>query len=144
MECVLPNNLRAGKSGLSCMKSRFFSYHPGLFFYEYNKRMAEKVSSLADIRTRIELIQSKLDEFGVQSIAIFGSFSRNEMTDKSDVDILVEFRRSIGLFEFARLKIYLSEIMGREVDLVTVDALHKRMKSTILNEAVYVATGLAK
>ncbi len=106
--------------------------------------MIEKVKSLDDVRQRILSIQLRLDEFGVKSIAIFGSFSRNEMTDKSDVDVLVEFNRAIGLFEFARLKIFLTELLGREVDLVTVDAIHKRMKSTILKEAVYVPTGLAR
>ena len=105
--------------------------------------MVKKVESLEEITDRIELIRSRLNEFGVKSVAIFGSFSKNKMTSKSDVDVLVEFSRPIGLFEFARLKIFLSEILGRDVDLVTEDALHKRMKSSILNEAKYVTTRLA-
>jgi len=105
--------------------------------------MTKKVESLEEVTTRIIFIHSGLYDFGVQSVAVFGSFCRNEMTEKSDVDILVDFFRPIGLFEFARLKIFLTEIMGREVDLITADALHKRMKFSILNEAVYVATRLA-
>lgn len=66
------------------------------------------------------------------------------MTESSDVDILVEFNRPVGLFEFARLKIYLSTLFGRDVDLVTVDALHQRMRNTILNEMIYVSPGLAR
>jgi len=100
--------------------------------------MPENASTLHEVKTIILQHQIEINTFGVESLAVFGSFTRNEMTVKSDIDILVEFNRSIGLFEFARLKIYLSEILGREVDLVTVDALHKRMKETILNEAVYV------
>ena len=60
------------------------------------------------------------------------------------MDILVEFNRPVGLFEFARLKIYLSTLFGRDVDLVTVDALHQRMRNTILNEMIYVSPGLAR
>lgn len=106
--------------------------------------MQEKSSSLNEIRIRILDHQPDIGKYGVKWLAVFGSFARNEMTDKSDIDILVEFDRSIGLFEFARLKIYLTELLGREVDLVTVDALHKRMKNTILNEAVYVTPGMAR
>jgi uncharacterized protein len=105
--------------------------------------MAKKVESLEEITERIESIHPRLNEFGVKSIAIFGSFSKNKMTSNSDVDVLVKFSRPIGLFEFARLKIFLSEIFGRDVDLVTEDALHKRLKSSILKEAKYVATRLA-
>lgn len=100
--------------------------------------MVQKVASLKEIRNRILTIHTELEEFGVHSLAVFGSFSRGEMTDTSDVDILVEFNRSIGLFEFARLKIFLTGILGREVDLVTVDALHTPMKPSILKEAVNV------
>ncbi len=105
--------------------------------------MFEKAESLHDIKEQLLKHESEIFAFGVKSLAVFGSFARNEMTDLSDIDILVEFNRPIGLFEFVRLKIYLSKILGREVDLVTSDALHKRMKETILHEAVNVTPGLA-
>lgn len=81
---------------------------------------------------------SALNEFGVSSIALFGSFAREDAKDSSDIDILVEFNRPVGLFEFARLKLYLEKILGREVDLVTPDALRKEMRDDILREAVHV------
>lgn len=50
----------------------------------------------------------------------FGSYSRNEQTPWSDVDILVQYDRNqrIGLLKIAGIQIELSELLGREVDLV--------------------------
>ncbi len=88
----------------------------------------------------VELKKQKktFDEFGVRSVAVFGSFARGEAKRTSDIDILVEFDRPVGLFEFARLKLYLEEKLGRKVDLVTPEALRKEMRDAILREAVYV------
>ena len=82
-----------------------------------------------------------LEEFSVRSISVFGSVVRDEAQPGSDVDILVEFEPNarIGFFTFARLQRRLSDILGRPVDLVTPDALHKAMKSRILQEAVHAA-----
>ena len=55
------------------------------------------------------------------------------------VKSLVEFDRPVGLFEFIHLKLYLEELTGRRVDLVTPDALRPGMRAAILNEAVHVA-----
>jgi uncharacterized protein len=56
----------------------------------------------------------------------------------SDVDILVEFNRLVGLFEFVRLKMLLEELLNRKVDLVTPDALHPALRDRILSEAILV------
>jgi predicted nucleotidyltransferase len=92
----------------------------------------------------IETIQANrvlLEEFSVKSIFVFGSVVRDEARPDSDVDILVEFepKAKIGFFTFARLQRRLSDILGRPVDLVTQDALHKAMRSRILEEAVHAA-----
>jgi uncharacterized protein len=75
---------------------------------------------------------------GVKSLAIFGSVARGDETENSDIDILVEFDKTIGLFEFIRLKHYLEEMTGYRVDLVTPDALHPALRDSILGEAIYV------
>jgi len=54
--------------------------------------------------------QNALESFGVKSLVLFGSVSRDEARTGSDVDLLVEFDRSVGLFTFVRLKRYLEEI----------------------------------
>jgi len=82
-----------------------------------------------------------LKAYGIKGIRLFGSLARGEARAESDVDLLVEFDQSahIGMFEFARLRRELSELLGCEVDLATPDALHKDMKEDILKEAIRAA-----
>jgi len=63
--------------------------------------------------------QADLRQRGAKSLAVFGSLARGEATPASDIDLLVEFDRPVGLFEFIRLKLYLEDLTGRGVDLVT-------------------------
>ena len=83
--------------------------------------------------------RAELDQLGVGSLAVFGSVARDDAGADSDVDILVEFRQPVGLFEFVRLQLRLQTILGRRVDLVTPDALRPTMRDQILREAVYAA-----
>ena len=82
-----------------------------------------------------------LNQYGVKSIRLFGSYARGEATPGSDVDLLVEFEPTarVGLFEFVRLRNALSDILECNVDLATPDALHKAMKKEILKEAILAA-----
>jgi len=90
---------------------------------------------------RIQAGRSKLVAFPIKHLAVFGSVARNEAREGSDVDILVEFEPEapVGLFEFARLRRTLGELLGCEVDLATPDALREEMRAQILQEAVYAA-----
>lgn len=76
------------------------------------------------------------EKFQVKKIGVFGSFARNEQSDNSDVDILVEFYEPIG-WDFFDLQEYLKHILQREVDLVTEKALKSQIKAEILNEVKY-------
>jgi uncharacterized protein len=79
------------------------------------------------------------EAFHVKSLAVFGSVARDEATEQSDVDVLVEFEPEarVGLFEFIDLQHYLSDLLKRRVDLATPEALRKEMKPQILREAIY-------
>lgn len=79
--------------------------------------------------------REQLSELGGHHIAIFGSLARDEATESSDVDILVDFDSKKGLFGFADLKFYLEEILDCHVDLVTKRALHPALKMRILRES---------
>ncbi len=78
------------------------------------------------------------ERFKVKEIGIFGSFVRGEEKDTSDLDILVELERPVGLIKFVGLQNYLSDELGEKVDLVTKSALKPRIKKNILSEVVYV------
>jgi len=81
--------------------------------------------------------RQELQQFGVKSIAVFGSVVRGEARRESDIDILVEFDRQIGLFAFLRLQHRLEELLGRRVDLVTPASLKRQLRDRVLKEAVY-------
>jgi len=76
--------------------------------------------------------------FKLKEIGIFGSFVRDEQKKRSDIDILVEFEKPIGLFEFMDLEEYLMKILGAKVDLVSKKALKPRIGKRILQEVVYI------
>ena len=78
------------------------------------------------------------ERYGVETLGIFGSYVRGEEQEGSDLDVLVEFNRSIGLFDFVALNEYLSDILGTKVDLVMRQALKRRIGKRILEEVVQV------
>ncbi|GEL77054.1 nucleotidyltransferase family protein [Tenuibacillus multivorans] len=76
------------------------------------------------------------EEYHVSKIGYFGSYARNEQTDDSDIDILVEFSKPVGL-EFIELKHYLEGALNKKVDLVTARALKPQIRDQILQEVIY-------
>jgi len=59
------------------------------------------------------------EKYKVKKIGVFGSYVRGDIKETSDIDILVEFEKPIG-WEFFDIKEFLDEILGKDVDLVTV------------------------
>jgi hypothetical protein len=94
--------------------------------------------SKQDILAILRDNQGSLESLKIKSLSVFGSAARDEADPESDIDILVEFSESIGLFHFIRTKRQLEELLGREVDLVTPDALLPELKDNILRDAVRV------
>ncbi|BAS54123.1 MULTISPECIES: nucleotidyltransferase family protein [Leptolyngbya] len=80
--------------------------------------------------------QTTLKSFGVKSLMLFGSVARDEGRTDSDVDLLVEFDRPVGLFTFVRLKRYLEEILECPVDLGTPDSLKPYLREPVFREAI--------
>ena len=94
-----------------------------------------------EVIKKLALFKDELKQFSVKDLYLFGSYAREEADEQSDLDILVEFEpgAQVGLFEFARLRRRLCELLGREVDLVTRDAIRPEMKDQILREAVHAS-----
>ena len=78
-------------------------------------------------------------EFRVKSLALFGSVARDEACAESDVDLLVEFDRPVGLFGLIRLQEYLEGRLGCKVDLGTPGGLKARIRDRVLAESIHVA-----
>ncbi|MEN4018268.1 MAG: nucleotidyltransferase family protein [Methanobacterium sp.] len=84
------------------------------------------MKTLEEIKNILREQKNELKErYGVKKIGIFGSFARGEQKEISDVDILVEFERPIGL-RFFELADYIEEILGINVDLLTPNSLKQK------------------
>jgi len=96
------------------------------------------------MKTNIE-IENKLKElkpvlfqkYYVDRIGYFGSYSRNEQTKDSDIDILVSFKKPLG-WEFFDLQEFLENELELKVDLISEKALKQQLKQVILNNAKYI------
>jgi len=78
------------------------------------------------------IIVNYLKEYKPEFIGIFGSFSRGEETDKSDIDILIRFGEACSLLQLVKMESELSEKLGKKVDLVTEGSLkNERIRKSI-------------
>lgn len=78
------------------------------------------------------------EKFGVIEIGLFGSYTKGNQRKNSDIDILVEFEKTIDLFTYVHLRNHLSDLLGVNVDLVTKKALKPKIGERILSETVYI------
>ncbi len=68
------------------------------------------------------------EKYGVERIAVYGSFAKRKQTKKSDVDILVQLTKPLGL-EFVALAYDLEKALGRKVDLATFETLERSLNN---------------
>jgi predicted nucleotidyltransferase len=88
---------------------------------------------------RIQEQREQLDVFGVRSLALFGSVARGEEHSDSDVDLLVTFEGPATFDQYIDLKLFLEELIGRRVDLVTEGGLREALRPAIERELRRVA-----
>lgn len=89
-----------------------------------------------DVLAIITAHQEQLHQMGVQSLSLFGSVARDEATEDSDVDFLVEFNCEVGLFEFIKVRLFLEDILNCSVDIGTVDALREHMRTPVTKDVI--------
>ncbi|MFH1095881.1 MAG: nucleotidyltransferase family protein [Candidatus Desantisbacteria bacterium] len=95
--------------------------------------------SLEEIKEILKVNKSTLSkQFKIKELGIFGSYVRGEDKKDSDIDILVEFKKTVGLLEFIAIENHLSDTLGIKVDLVMKSALKPRIGRHILEEVVYL------
>ncbi len=99
---------------------------------------------------RIDIPEEKIEEFcrqnGIKRLSLFGSVLRDDVPPESDIDVLVEFKagRTPGLAFFGSIPDDLSEILGRRVDLNTVQCLSPYFRQKVLEEAVEMTHGCTR
>jgi predicted nucleotidyltransferase len=98
-----------------------------------------KVTSLEEIKEVIRQRRAELkSQFHVEKIGVFGSYARGDQKKRSDIDFLVTFDETIGLFTLSGLYIYLQEQLGRKVDVVPFNSLRPELRKYVLKDLIYL------
>jgi uncharacterized protein len=99
------------------------------------------MKTLEEIKVQLEELKPLLlEKYQIETIGVFGSYSRGEQKTKSDIDILVTFiePNDIDLIDFIEIKQFLTRKLGTKVDLVKKSALKPIIKDQILEETIYI------
>lgn len=87
----------------------------------------------------LQEVRDKLQKLGVKKLGVFGSFQRSAQSSDSDIDILVTFKEGEKTFDnYITLHDLLSDVTGREVELVSADGLSTHIGPHILKSVEYV------
>ena len=93
----------------------------------------------ADIVTELRSRAADIRALGATSLYLFGSAARGEATEKSDVDLFVDYDpEKFGFVELIRLRERISQALGRPADLTTREGLHPLLRPAIEAEAIKV------
>ena len=97
------------------------------------------VATLDTVLDTLRAHEAELRRLGVSHAAVFGSVARGEAGADSDVDVLVELDqdRPLGIFEYARLKLYINELLDGTSDVVNRRTLKPLLRDSILRDAVH-------
>lgn len=90
----------------------------------------------------LAVLQKHLEEiraFGVSSLRLFGSVARGDDVGGSDVDLLVDFATTPTFSRYMKLRIFLEDLLGTQVDLVTENGLKESVRGYVEQEAIRVA-----
>lgn len=96
------------------------------------------MTTLADIKHKLTVLKPILQEkYPLETMAIFGSYARNEQTEESDVDVLVEFNGSIGL-KFVTMANEIENFLKIKTDVVSRNGIKPQYYSFDIDDLIYV------
>jgi predicted nucleotidyltransferase len=96
------------------------------------------MSSKNKIVTTLKNARASLFEsYPIKTLAVFGSVAREDDIDGSDIDILVEFKKPVGM-EFIHLSYELERLLQKKVDLVSRNGIKDKYYNEIETELIYV------
>jgi predicted nucleotidyltransferase len=92
------------------------------------------------ILSSLKAQKGEFQKYGVNLIGLFGSYSRNEQTVQSDVDILIDFEPEMETYDNFMAVYDLLEIIikGEKIEVVTKNGLSPHIGPSIIKEVVYV------
>lgn len=97
-----------------------------------NKQQIQKVVT--------QTIQKDPDRDYIQSISLFGSFLHGDATKKSDIDLLIDLKKSTGFFTLIAIQNRLEDNLGRPVQLMTEKSISRYFRPLVIKEAERIYT----
>ena len=96
-----------------------------------------KIYTIDEIKNILQNNKKFFEEkYFVDNFLLFGSYAKNLQTVDSDIDLLVNFKKPINIFDFIDLQDYISNLFNKKIDLGTPNSLKNFIKDKILQEAV--------
>ena len=95
--------------------------------------MIDKIYTLEEIKAIVAPIAEK---YNVAQIYLFGSYARGEATEKSDIDLVMNFSDSISLFTYAEIINSLENLFSKKVDIVSHNSVSSRLLYQIIDEEI--------
>jgi predicted nucleotidyltransferase len=96
------------------------------------------MTTLTEIKDKLTILKPILQKkYPLESMAIFGSYARNEQTDASDVDVMVELNGEMG-FNFIKMANEIEDYLGIKTDVLTKRSMKPKFYSRIENNLIYV------
>ena len=115
-----------------CASFLFIVDNKGQMFNIYSMTTLERIKE-----TLAQLKPELADKYGVNSIGLFGSVVRDDFTPSSDIDIIVDFNRPIGI-EFVDMADYIEQVLMQPVDVVSRNGIKPKYLKVIEPEIIYV------
>jgi hypothetical protein len=94
------------------------------------------VTTLESLRQRKAEIESLAARYGAHDVRVFGSVARDEDTNDSDIDVLVEMSDEASLLDLVEFQQALEAMLNRRADVLTVRGINPHLRERILAEAV--------
>lgn len=96
------------------------------------------MSSRETVLNQLKTLKAQLKQrYPIANMALFGSYARNEFTEQSDIDVLIEFNGKVGS-RFIELADEIEVFVGKKVDLVSMHGIRPQYFKSIERELVYV------
>lgn len=96
------------------------------------KNINEIIDSIKSVKPML------YSDCSIKEIGVFGSYSRNDQNENSDIDILIDIEKEIGLLRFIQIENYLKNIVGDNAEVVLKSDLRPELKEQILKETIFI------
>jgi|SRR3989344_5676358 len=122
------------------MRSQSIGYEQNV--NKRNKPYSKMKSSSLSKRIKKDKMTLKivktLKENGIKRASVFGSYARGEQKKESDIDIIIEPKKGMGLFNFVGVKMDLENKLKKKVDLITYKSINPYLKAYIKREQIRI------